>query len=40
MTALILDGKALSERIRAELGSRVAALVAAGHRPPGWPRCS
>jgi methylenetetrahydrofolate dehydrogenase (NADP+)/methenyltetrahydrofolate cyclohydrolase len=35
MTALVLDGKALSERIRADLGTRVAALVAAGRRPPG-----
>ncbi len=33
MTAQIIDGIALSTRLRAELGPRVAALAAAGRRP-------
>lgn len=35
MTAKILDGKAISARIRAEIAKRVATRVAEGKRPPG-----
>jgi methylenetetrahydrofolate dehydrogenase (NADP+) / methenyltetrahydrofolate cyclohydrolase len=35
MTAMILDGKALSETLRAELQIKVAALTASGRRAPG-----
>ena len=35
MAAMILDGKALSESLRAQLALRVAALKAAGRRAPG-----
>jgi methylenetetrahydrofolate dehydrogenase (NADP+)/methenyltetrahydrofolate cyclohydrolase len=33
--ARILDGKALAERVRAEVSVGVAARVAAGRPPPG-----
>jgi len=33
MTALLIDGLALSQQIRAQLGQRAAALAAAGRRP-------
>ena len=33
MTAIRLDGKATAAAVKSELGARVAALVAAGHRP-------
>ncbi|MBK1702535.1 bifunctional methylenetetrahydrofolate dehydrogenase/methenyltetrahydrofolate cyclohydrolase FolD [Thiococcus pfennigii] len=35
MTAKILDGKAIAAEIRGTIGTRVAALRAAGGRPPG-----
>lgn len=35
MAAMILDGKALSESLRGQIASRVAALKAAGRRVPG-----
>ncbi len=33
MTAQLIDGKALSEQVRAAVGLRAAALAAAGHKP-------
>jgi methylenetetrahydrofolate dehydrogenase (NADP+) / methenyltetrahydrofolate cyclohydrolase len=33
MAAKLIDGKALSEQLRAEVGQRAAALAAAGHKP-------
>lgn len=35
MTALVLDGKALAAKLRAEIGAQVAARVAAGKPKPG-----
>jgi methylenetetrahydrofolate dehydrogenase (NADP+)/methenyltetrahydrofolate cyclohydrolase len=35
MSAQILDGKAIAAEIRTQIGARVDALLAAGHRPPG-----
>ncbi len=35
MTAKIIDGKAIAKEVREAVAAEVAALVAAGHRPPG-----
>ena len=35
MTAKIIDGKAIAKEVREAVAAEVAALVAAGHNPPG-----
>ena len=35
MAATVIDGKAIAARLRGAVAARVAALVAAGHPPPG-----
>ena len=35
MTAKIIDGKAIAKEVREAVAAEVAALVAAGHPPPG-----
>src|SRR4051794_39999443 len=35
MAARVIDGKAIAEQVRGEVGADVAAWVGAGHRAPG-----